>query len=168
MTHEWRDHPKLRGRFHPDAADDLQVLVHDGGPRLSDRSPEEVWVTVTGCDRDDVFSGCVLNQPHQLTTVSAGAEIKFVASGEHLLMVTEKYLRERPHWKIQACDRCGLDELFDAPSDLMRAIFPDLPEGASMEMFTSFCGVCGGCQVVMDNNIVLEEPAPKRWWQFWK
>ena len=69
MTNSWRNHPHLQGRFHPQALDDLQVLVHDGGPRLTDRSPEEVWVTVTGCD-GNVFTGRVVNQPHQLKSVA--------------------------------------------------------------------------------------------------
>ena len=175
MTQEWQNHPKLKGRFHPEFPDDVQVLVHDGGPRLTDRSPEGVWVTVTGCDDNDVFTGCVLNQPQQLTSVAQGAEIKFIApSGEYLLMVTEKYLQERPNWNVQPCDQCGFDELFDAPSDLMRVIFPDVPESASMEMFTSFCGVCGGVQIVQDKDAELEDlrttqqEEKKSWWRFWE
>jgi hypothetical protein len=174
MTQPWRTHPKLRGRFHPDAPDDVQVLVHDGGPRLTDRSPEAVWVTVTDCNDDDIFTGRVLNHPQQLTSVRQGDEIKFIApAGEHLLMVTDKYLQERPNWDVQPCSQCGLDELFDAPSDLMRVVFPDIPEGATMEVFTSFCGVCGGVQVVQDKNVKFEdEPTAqqdsKKWWQFWK
>src|SRR5215471_14876033 len=31
----WREHPLLKSRFHPEFPDDLQVIVHDGGPRLS-------------------------------------------------------------------------------------------------------------------------------------
>src|SRR5688572_7385786 len=73
----WRTHPKLKGRFLPEHPDDLQVIVHDGGPRITDRSPEAVWVTVTGCDRD-VFIGRVLNQPTQLRTVQQGQQIRFV------------------------------------------------------------------------------------------
>src|SRR6187399_1962076 len=112
MTY-WRVHPKLQGRFHPDAPDDLQVLIHDGGPRLSDRTPEAVWVTVTGCDENDVFTGRVLNQPQHLQSIEQGTEIKFIApSCRYLLMVTGKYLSERGNWNIQPCDQCGFDELF--------------------------------------------------------
>jgi hypothetical protein len=35
MDSRWRDDPLLKGRFHPDFPDDLQVVVHDGGPRLT-------------------------------------------------------------------------------------------------------------------------------------
>jgi predicted nucleic-acid-binding Zn-ribbon protein len=173
MTHPWRDDPRLKGRFHPQAPDDLQVLVHDGGPRLTDRSPELVWVTVTG-GSDNVFVGRVLNQPQQLNSVQQGVSIKFVATtGEHLLKVTDKYLAERPHWIIQPCSQCGLNELFDAPSDLIRVIFPNIPADSSMGMFTTFCGVCGGVQVVQDVNVATTdlqaaEPKFKKWWQFWK
>ncbi len=47
---EWRNHPTLESRFHPEHPDDLEVLVHDGGPRMTDCRPELVWVTVTGYD----------------------------------------------------------------------------------------------------------------------
>jgi len=176
MTQAWRDHPELRGRFHPDAPDDVQILVHDGGPRITDRSPEAVWATVTGCAGDDVFTARIVNQPHQLKSIAQGSEIKFVSpSGAHLLMVTAKYLLERPDWSIHPCDQCGLDELFDPPSDLMRAIFPDIPKDAIMEVFTSFCGACGGVQIVQYKDAELDdqpttEPQPRsrKWWRFWK
>jgi hypothetical protein len=172
MAAEWREHPKLRGRFHPDFPDDVQVLVHDGGPRLTDRRPELVWVRVTGC-AGDVFTGRVLNQPHQLVTVSEGSVIQLLVPdrGEHPLLVTDKYLEERPEWDIEPCNRCGLSELLDAPSDLLRVVFPDTPEGTVMQVFTAFCGVCGGIQLVKQQGTGSEVPAlprPKRWWQFWK
>ncbi len=44
----WRGHPLLKGRFHPEYPDDLQVLIYDGGPRLSKHPPEVVWVRVVG------------------------------------------------------------------------------------------------------------------------
>ena len=145
----WRTHPKLKGRFHPQHPDDLQVIVHDGGPRISDRAPEAVWVTVLGCD-GDVFTGRVLNQPTQLRTIQQHQQIRFIvaAGSEHPVLATEKYLQERPFWRIHPCQRCGFCELFDAPSDLMRVIFPNIPEGAVMDSFTSFCPLCRGVQVI--------------------
>jgi hypothetical protein len=177
MSSEWREHPKLQRRFLPDHPDDLQVLVHDGGPRISRNPAEAVWVTVTGVS-GEVFRGRVLNQPHHLQSVRQGSEIKFVVAdgAEFPVMVTEKYLRERGTWVIHPCRKCGLSELFDAPSDLMRAAFPDLPAGAQMSMFTSFCPLCGGVQGVesKDNPAPHEgEPAPapqavkRPWWKLW-
>jgi hypothetical protein len=170
----WRQHPKLRGRFHPQAPDDLQVLIHDGGPRLTERRPELVWVRVTGGE-GDVFTGVVLNQPHQLVTVSRGSAICFLVpeGGEHPLLVTEKYLRERPDWEVAIpCSCCGLTELLDAPSDLIRVVFPDLPKDATMSAFTAFCGVCGGTLVLRHRGaagqIPSESPRRRKWWQFWK
>jgi len=189
VANKWREHPKLCDRFHPESPDDVQVLVHDGGPRLTDRAPELVWVRVTGAD-GDLFTGQVLNRPDHLATVSEGAEIQFVApdGGEYLLLVTQKYLRERPEWLVEACDQCGLSELFDAPSDLMRVVFPDMPEGFRTGMFTAYCGCCGGCQMVRHKDFKLDveenitaapqiEPGSlvkktpgrsKKWWEFWK
>jgi hypothetical protein len=146
----WRDNPTLAGRFHPEYPDDLQVLVHDGGPRLTTTRPEVVWVRANG-GAGDVFTGRLLNQPHQLTTVKEGDEIRFVANGgEHPLMVTDKYLAERANWDVTPCNKCGLGELFDAPSDLVRVVFPDAPAGADavMQAFTAFCGACGGILLV--------------------
>jgi hypothetical protein len=60
MSHEWRTHPGLQGRFPDEFPDETQVIAHDGGPRFSDHRPELVWVTVTAMD-GDVFTGRVLN-----------------------------------------------------------------------------------------------------------
>jgi hypothetical protein len=177
VSSEWREHPKLKGRFLPDYPDDLQVFVHDGGPRLSDRPPEAVWVTVVGAD-GDVFRGRVLNQPHNLRTVREGGEVRFVAAAgaQFPVMVTDKYLRERGEWVIIPCRKCGLDELFDAPSDLLRVVFPDTPADARMSMFTSFCPLCGGVQGVrakvdpaagVGGPTPVPPPAKRPWWKFW-
>ena len=110
----WRQHPGLRGRFHPECPDDLQVVVHDGGPRMSTHPPELVWIRVNGVEAD-VFRGQLLNQPHNLKSVRVGDTIQFLVptGGKHLLMVTEKYLRERANWIVRPCNKCGLSELFD-------------------------------------------------------
>ena len=177
MSSEWREHPKLKGRFLPDHPDDLQVFVHDGGPRISRNPAEAVWVTVTGMD-GGVLWGRVLNQPHNLQSVRPGSEIKFVVAdgAEFPVMVTDKYLRERGAWVIHPCRKRGFSELFDSPSDLMRVIFPNTPAGVQMSMFTAFCPLCGGVQGVQakdDPAIGEGEPAPvsqpakRPWWKFW-
>jgi hypothetical protein len=173
----WREHPKLKGRFLPDHPDDLQVLVHDGGPRLSRNPAEAVWVTTTGID-GEVFRGRVLNQPHHLRSVRQGNEIKFIAAdgAEFPIMVTDKYLQERGAWVIHPCRRCGFSELFDAPSDLIRVVFPNTPADAQMSMFTAFCPLCGGVQGVTANDGPTSEgnepasapqQAKRPWWKFW-
>jgi hypothetical protein len=146
---DWRNHPQLVGRFQTEHPDDLQVIVHDGGPRITDRAPELVWVMVTGHE-NNVFTGLVLNQPTQLQTVQHGQKIQFIMpqGSEYPMLVTSKYLLERPAWKIHPCKECGLAELFDAPSDLMRVVFPQIPPGSVVETFSSFCPLCGGAQVL--------------------
>jgi len=175
VSHEWRQLPKLQGRFLPDHPDDLQVLVHDGGPRVSRNPAEAVWVTVTGAV-GEVFRGRVLNRPQNLRSVRQGSDIRFlVAEGaEYPVMVTEAYLRERGDWVIHPCRTCGFSELFDAPSALMRVAFPNLPAGAQMSLFTSFCPLCGGVQGVESrgNPAFGEATTPPRpgkrpWWKFW-
>lgn len=188
LNHEWRNDPALTGRFHPDAPDDCQVVVHAGGPRLTATAPELVWVRVVS-KRGDAYRAKLLNQPTQIPGLSAGDEILFLASSgsPYPVMATEAYLAERKGWVIQPCDKCGLSELFDAPSDLMRATFPNLPADAAMEMFTAFCPLCGGVQGVEiagretdDDGDAPETPADAgrrsrasnqsdaSWWKFWK
>jgi hypothetical protein len=149
MANEWREHAMLEARFLPDYPDDLRVVVHDGGPQITRNEPEIVWVTVTGMD-GDLFWGRVLNQPHNLQTVRRGDEIKFVMPEGWLapILVTEKYLRERGAWIIHPCPQCGLSELFDAPSDLIRVVFPNPPLDAEISRFTATCPQCGGVQCV--------------------
>src|SRR5436309_14955715 len=125
----------LKGRFLPNHPDDLQVVVHDGGPQINRNEPEIVWATVTGMD-GNLFWGRVLNQPHHLETVHRGDEIKFVMPAGNApaalrelaairvglrqpaltgwlapILVTDKYLRERAAWTIHPCPQCGLSEL---------------------------------------------------------
>src|SRR5215218_3789803 len=97
MPYEWREHPKLQGRLHPQHPDDVQVIVHDGGPRMTDRRPEAVWVRIVASE-SDLVTGEVLNQPQQLTPVKRGVRVRFIVhdSGEHALMVRPKYRKERP------------------------------------------------------------------------
>ena len=144
----WRDDPRLKTHFHPDFPDDIQVIVHDGGLRTTDKPPEVVWVRVTGGCSPWYF-GTVLNQPTYLLSVHQDSTIHFVApeGGEYPLMVTEQYIRERPNWEIEPCLKCGLTELFDEPSELIKITFPDLhiPDGQPvMVTFSTFCGFCGG------------------------
>ena len=171
-SQSWRDDPALRGRFHPDFPDALQVIVHEGGPRLSQATPELMWVRVLGCE-GSVYRGQLLNAPHNLSSLQEGSGILFVApaGAKHPLLVSPKYLSERSSWKISPCDKCGLPELFDAPSDLIARIFPDIPPGSAMEGFTSFCPLCGGVQVVeaaSDATGAKQPEQPGRsWWRFW-
>jgi hypothetical protein len=172
----WRQHPELRGRFLPDHPDDLQVLVHDGGPRVSQgRAPELVWVRVTAAGpAPDVFTGICLNQPSGLRTITQGASLLFRVPGRapHPYRVDEKYLREIADWRLHPCSRCGFDGLFDAPSDLAKATFPDAPPDAEIEMFTTFCPWCGGVVGLERLRGASADPepppvAPKPWWKFW-
>jgi hypothetical protein len=194
---EWRRHPRLQGRFHPEFHDSIQVVIHDGGPRISRSAPELAWVRVCQCE-GDLFHGQLLNQPHGLLSVSQSDEILFLApdGNEPLVMVTPKYLGERSEWAVSPCNKCGLRYLFDAPSDLIKVIFPNVPPGSDIKMFTSFCGLCGGggVHLVSQGNIppdialkfkpnpepesivlpavkttdATSKPPPSKWWGFWK
>jgi hypothetical protein len=152
MPAPWREHPKLRSRFDREFPDDLQVIVHDGGPHISDHKPELVWVRVTEC-QDEVFSGILLNKPFQLGSAAQGSLIQFIVpgGGEHPLQVTGRYLQERSLWRLlMPCNKCGLSELFDPPSRLLAASFPNVTADQLSHgfTFTTRCGWCGGGMVV--------------------
>lgn len=152
MSSPWNEHPKLRSRFDPEFPDDLQVIIHDGGPHISDRQPELVWVRVTDC-QDEVFSGVLLNKPFQLQSVVQGSLINFIvpAGGQYPLRVTHKYLQERSSWRLLApCKKCGLTELLEPPSQLVAASFPNVTADqlSGGFTFTTRCGWCGGGMVV--------------------
>lgn len=116
------------------SSSDLQVIIHEGGPRVTQKYPEAVWVSITACE-NNVFQGRVLNVPSQLDSIKQNDIISFLANtgGQYAVMTTAKYLRERPQWKIHPCSKCGFSELFDAPSDLVRATFPSLPDDAFVD-----------------------------------
>ena len=66
----------------------------------------------------------------------------------------EQYLKERENWIIHPCNKCGLSELFDPPSELIKIVFPSVygREDMMMEKFTAFCGACGGMLVVENRS----------------
>lgn len=152
MPSPWNEHPKLRGRFRPEFPDDLQVIVHDGGPVTSDRQPELMWVRVVEC-QDGVFSGIVLNSPTQLKSVTQGSVIQFIVpeGGQYPVQVNRKYLQERSAWRLLVpCKKCGLTELLDPPSQLLASSFPSITADQLSQgfTFTTRCGLCGGAVVV--------------------
>lgn len=168
----WRSEPTVRRHTHPSWLDDVQVVVHDGEPRRTGRQPEACWVRVTKVEllparpvmldpklpkakRADLeqryswdgylFTGTLKNQPHKLTSVRDGDELRFMIADGYglLLMVTEQYLDERKRWAIGPCTRCSAIETFDPPSVMARTRFSDVPEGSVMEAFNAKCALCG-------------------------
>lgn len=130
----------------------MEVILHDGGPRKTDRRPELAWVRVIG-GTDGLFSGVVLDKPAQLRGVRKGSKVSFLVpkGGEYPLQVSAKYLAERAGWRLlMPCKQCGLTELFDPPSELVAQTFPDMTaeDLARGFTFTTRCGSCGGGMVV--------------------
>ena len=148
MPGPWNTHPSLRERFDEEYPDDLRVIAHDGGPRFSRVAPEVVWVRVTGGD-GDVWTGNVLGRSHRLSS-DVSQSIRFTVPNSRALpvMVSDRYLEERQNWVVHPCDRCGITELFDPPSDLIRAVFETEPDRIDAAGFTALCGWCGGSQFV--------------------
>jgi hypothetical protein len=144
----WHDDPLLAQRFHPDfPPDDLQVIVHDGGPRCAHTKPELVWARVTAAHADHYEAEC-LNQPESVRSVTLGQTLLFRVSahGEFPFQVSRRYLEERDAWRIKGCAGCGFDELFNAPSELIQATFPDSSD--ELLAFTARCPFCGDGQLV--------------------
>jgi hypothetical protein len=172
-TAPWHADPALAGRFHPDHPNDLQVMVHDGEPRRTKRTPEACWVTVTGVhgalrmpvapvdakpplnvgqvrfEERLVYAGTLLNEPKQLATARKGDTVLFMTAPgvPHPVRVTEHYLAERGGWAVTACNQCGADQALDPPTIMARTRFPDAPEGSIPIAFTAFCP-CGGTMML--------------------
>src|SRR5512142_1187570 len=97
MSTSWRTDPSLAGRFHQDYPDDLQVLVHDGGPRFTRLPPEMMWVHVTE-KQGLAYAGTLLNVPHQLQSVRKDDKILFLPPKDAKfppIYTTAAYLAER-------------------------------------------------------------------------
>ncbi len=71
----WRDHPALRGSFHPDCPDDLKVMF------LGSNGIEIMWVTVNGVNIAGTtvlsFRGTLLNEPRTLTNIRMRDSVSF-------------------------------------------------------------------------------------------
>ena len=123
----------------------LRVLVHEGGPRFTASQPEHLSVTLLKTD-GAVMTGQLLESPQGLRSLAIGDTIKFLQVPERPfpILVTDKYLLERRHSYVVGCQKCGFGELFDPPSDLAAATFPD----QAVSTFTARCPICGGGQLV--------------------
>ncbi|TAK17422.1 MAG: DUF4062 domain-containing protein, partial [Acidobacteria bacterium] len=146
---DWRNDPALKGRFHPQDPDDIEVLIHDGHPQLTGKAPERAWVRMRG-GRSGVWKGTLLNQPFHLTSIRKGDEVSFIApkGGQYLVQVTEPYLRERREWQIGACSKCGMTETLGPPSDLLAHTNVPAAQRGGVRKMTAPCPVCDGVQVL--------------------
>ncbi|HEY4058185.1 MAG TPA: hypothetical protein VGM39_16345 [Kofleriaceae bacterium] len=168
----WHSDPALTFPY-AEFPDDLQVMVHDGEPRRTQKQPEACFVRITGIagtlripsapqgtpppltadkltfTERPIYTATVLNKPHHLTTVRAMESIYFVTSPgvPHPVHVTAQYLRERPQWSLTPCNKCGADQALDPMSVMAATRFPNAPGGAVPIMFSAFCP-CGGTQML--------------------
>ena len=150
MSKEWENCAALLGRTHPNYPDDLQVVVHQGGPRFSSLPPEYIWVKIIGYDQG-IFKGTIRNKPHNLTDYKLGSEILFhIPSNKSCkpVMLTQEVVHESKQWTVVPCTKGYNEILFDPPSKFVEKIFPNLGADNGPEAFTYFCGICGGVMVV--------------------
>jgi hypothetical protein len=157
----WRRDGRLAGRFHADCPDDLQVLVHDGGPKTSRNPRELIWARIVAARGTD-YVAVALNQPHAVRTVVEGQHFTFrVVGAPHPLLVGAAYLSERDGWQIEPCSGCGLDELLDPPSRLAAISFGNT--GGSLPVaFTQHCPLCHNGSLMVRRATVRSD-APE--WQ---
>ena len=170
---DWHSDAELQGRFHPDAVDDVEVVIHDGHPGMSGRTPERAWVRIYD-KRGRVYRGTLLNQPFTLTTVSKGDDVLFVAPPgcQYLIRVSEQYLAERDNWDIQPCNQCGLTETFDPPSEMLKNTQVPPEYHAQVPQITAPCPLCPGTQILLRKGAQPPSPPPATpapqktsWWK---
>lgn len=144
----WRTDSRLSGYLHPRNRDEVQVLIHDGSPYVTSAQPEKIWVKLLRAE-GELYRGQVLGQPQQLISVGQGSEIWLKPTPRTApIFLPESYMQERPYWHIQPCEQCGLDDLFDAPSELIYRLFPHVMTEKQMRVFATTCPLCGGMQIV--------------------
>ena len=166
----WRENPLLKDKFHQQYPDDIEAIVHEGF-RASTNEPEVVWIRITDMN-GQLITAELLNQPTYLHSFKAGTTYSFLlsASGK-IIFVTPQYLKEISDWTFHACEKCANDVLFDTPSKIQQIAFPNLPEGAVLQTFTTFCPLCGSAVALeskdVDDDGGDERPA-KKWYEFWK
>lgn len=150
----WREDPRLKGRFHPEAPDDVQVYIHDGNPRFCRRIPEVAWVRVLASGRA-AFRGQILTAPQGLLSVKQSSTIIFqVCKNTGLpFLVSKRYLEERREWHVKPCTHCGFSGLFEPPSELFEKAHRGAPEGMIPMASTAFCPLCGGVQMIYHKDI---------------
>jgi hypothetical protein len=167
----WRNHPVLKDKFHREYPDDTQAFLHEGF-RAATVKPELVWIRVTGMN-GNLVTAELLNQPVNLKSFHANENYTFQLNGSgKLIYVSPAYLEEIKDWKISPCEKCGNDVLFDTPATICRIAFPDMPEGAVMQVFTTFCPMCGNAMAVsqreFDDGATNTNKSGKKWYEFWK
>jgi len=174
----WREDPLLTGKFHPEYPDDIQIFVHAGNPRFSGKRPELVWVRIQESLRQS-YRGILLNEPQQLEALRQGDSVQFMAvqSSPHPFMANDAYLEDRKGWVVSPCDKCGFTEMFQPPSERAAAFMREnnIPEENTPIMLSTFCPLCGGCQILGKVGTEAEQKVrefnpcgKKKWWRFWK
>ncbi len=162
MNSHWKDHPRLRHRWHPEHPDRLRVLLHDGGPHTAKAPPELHTVQVVE-RRGQVFFGSLLSTPRRLVRTRVGDRVAFLVPhrAPHPVQVRDDYLAERRQWRWEPCGRCGFSELFDPPSQLLQRHSGDA-ELRGQPRFETSCPLCGGCVRVETNPSTRRLRRPKR------
>jgi hypothetical protein len=114
----WRDDPRLRGRFHATASDDIQVVFVNPFQAAADKI-EVMWVTVIEHDpATDLFLGILQNAPHHLRDVAEGDNVvlRFDPRAGFLVAVN----RGQGH-RAAAMPRTRAPEFLEAVVDGVRA-----------------------------------------------
>lgn len=147
----WRKAPALTKFFtHPDHPDKIQIVIHAGGYKFTAIQPELVWVRITG--RAGVcYSAELLSKPIDIPNLQPGQSLLFMApnGGPQPHMIDARYIADRANWRIIPCEKCGMHEFFDPPTDFFKKTFPNLTGDIEEITFTAFCNLCKGVQVVV-------------------
>ncbi|AKQ65039.1 hypothetical protein A176_001951 [Myxococcus hansupus] len=98
----WRGHPRMEGRFHEEAADDIQAFFQH--PESNDPMHNEVmWVTVIAHDAaSDSFLGILLNAPRHLKDVQEGDNVVIHLPAEAELPFARDAGKGRLGWPVAA------------------------------------------------------------------
>ncbi|MCG2661717.1 MAG: CHAT domain-containing protein [Kiritimatiellae bacterium] len=151
MDAMWTKDPLLKGKFHPEHPECVQVLIHASNPRFSGKRAELAWVRVTE-SRGQYYIGSLVSPPKQLDNIRQGDEVLFMAvpSGPYPFLISADYLEDRKNWIISPCSKCGFTEMFQSPTKHVEALMrqDNVPEGKTPIMLATSCPICGGIQML--------------------
>lgn len=147
----WREHPKIKDKFHPRHPDDLKAIFFF--PEI--RRAEAMWVRLINTD-DEIggYRGLLLNQPQSAKEpkVQSLVTIRSVMGVQEPVYISPIMRQNWREWRSR-CRGCGFDLIFEPIEEMTKRAFPPLPPGTQLQTFTARCLLCAETIVVEHKDL---------------
>lgn len=140
----WAKDPRLTQAFHASYPNDLQAMFFM--PMTG--TVESMWVSLQSEDAAvGGYSGRLLNDAQSDTSLRSGTTVTVrPTQGVHQPVWVSDVVRSNYSKYRGACTECGFDLLLTPVETIIEQTFPDVPDGARLEQFTTRCAMCQGTQ----------------------